>query len=87
MITARYNLRNGGSGVRIIHSQAEAEKILQGGYSVLDVTLNKDGETIGERITFAEAGLIPDDKRNKWYWWLDRPLPRNQAARVAARVS
>lgn len=70
MIRAFYNLRRGGCGIRTIRNNEEAEKILKGGYGVLDVRLqNEAGEIVGERFRASDYGYIFDDARIKWYWW------------------
>lgn len=70
MIRAFYNSKRGGCGIRTIRNGEEADKILKGGYGVLDVRLeDENGEVVGERFRCSDSGLVFDDARIKWYWW------------------
>jgi len=77
MIRAFYTTRNGAGCVRPINTLQEAERILQGAYNAMTVRLEDDNATdpdcriVGERLNCADYGYIFEDKRIKWYWWLD----------------
>lgn len=70
-IKAYYTDRKGASCMRVITNDAEAEKIMRGGYGARDVMLMNDaGDIVGRR--YREDGL--DDRRMKYTWWFERDL-------------
>jgi hypothetical protein len=60
-VMAYYGTRRGGSAGRTIRTEAEAEKILKGGYGATHVRLEKSGEVIGERWQLD----------GKWLWFYE----------------
>lgn len=62
-VMAYYGLREGGSGGRAIHSVAEAEKILKGGYGVTTVRfVDSKGDEVGRRWKST------DKWGTRWLW-------------------
>lgn len=70
VIQAYYGTRRGGSGVRTIHSAAEAEKILKGGYGATTVRL-EDSET-GALVVQRWRNEGDYDTKAKWLWFYDQ---------------
>lgn len=67
MVRAYYTRRDGAGVVRTVESAAEAEKILQGGYNAMAVTLrDEDDEIVGERCRMVIDGV------DRWWWTYDQ---------------